>query len=56
VYGYINLPRTLTTRIFGRERGRLRSQGTMIGDFDLLTGATALRHDLAVFEQQSSSF
>ena len=34
--------------IFGRERGRLRQRGTMIGDFDLLIAATALRHDLGL--------
>jgi predicted nucleic acid-binding protein len=34
--------------IFGRERGRLRQQGRMIGDFDLLIGATCLRHDLTI--------
>jgi tRNA(fMet)-specific endonuclease VapC len=34
--------------IFGRERGRLRQQGRTVGDFDLLIGATGLRHDLTV--------
>ena len=34
--------------IFGRERGKLRQQGTMIGDFDLLIAATCLRHDLGI--------
>ena len=33
-------------RIFARERGRLRAAGKIIGDLDLLIGATALRHDL----------
>ena len=28
-------------RIFARERGRLRAAGNIIGDFDLLIGATA---------------
>ena len=32
------------TRIFGRERGRLRAEGKTVGDFDLLIGATALQH------------
>ena len=35
-------------RVFGRERGRLRRQGRMIGDFDLLIAATCLRHDLEI--------
>jgi tRNA(fMet)-specific endonuclease VapC len=30
------------TRVFGRERGRLRAAGKTVGDFDLLLGATAL--------------
>ena len=34
--------------IFGRERGKLRQQGTIIGDFDLLIAATCLRHDLGI--------
>lgn len=32
-------------RIFGEQRNRLRAQGQMIGDLDLLIGATALRHN-----------
>jgi tRNA(fMet)-specific endonuclease VapC len=34
-----------TCQIFGRERGRLRAAGLLIGDFDLLIGATALQYD-----------
>ncbi len=34
--------------MFGRERGQLRRQGRMIGDFDLLIAATCLRHDLEI--------
>jgi tRNA(fMet)-specific endonuclease VapC len=45
-----------TTRIFGRERGRLRDQGKTIGDFDLLIGATALRHDLTVLTNNRRHF
>jgi tRNA(fMet)-specific endonuclease VapC len=30
-----------TCKIFGKERGRLRAAGLMIGDCDLLIGATA---------------
>ena len=37
-----------TCKIFGKERGRLRAAGLMIGDCDLLIGAAALRHNLRV--------
>jgi predicted nucleic acid-binding protein len=33
-----------TAKIFGRERGRLRAAGMIIGDMDLLIGATVLQH------------
>jgi len=31
------------TRVFGRERGKLRAAGKTLGDFDLLIGVTALQ-------------
>jgi len=34
--------------IFGRERGKLRQHGRTVGDFDLLIGATGLRHGLTI--------
>lgn len=34
--------------VFGRERGRLRPRGRVIGDFDLLIASTCLRHDLTL--------
>ncbi len=34
--------------IFGRERGRLRKAGQLIGDFDLLIAATGLHYGLTV--------
>ena len=43
-------------RIFGKERGRLRSVGTLIGDFDLLIGATALRHDAILLTNNRKHF
>ncbi len=43
-------------RIFGRERGRLRAAGTPIGDFDLLIGSTALRHDLTLLTNNRRHF
>ena len=45
-----------TCRIFARERGRLRAAGTPIGDFDLLIGATALRHDLTLLSNNRRHF
>src|SRR5437867_10693034 len=37
-----------TCKVFGKERGRLRAKKKLITDFDLLIGATALRHGLVV--------
>jgi tRNA(fMet)-specific endonuclease VapC len=45
-----------TTRIFGRERGRLRAQGQIISDFDLLIGATAIRHGLTILTNNRRHF
>jgi tRNA(fMet)-specific endonuclease VapC len=43
-------------KIFGRERGRLRAAGMIIGDFDLLIGATALCHNLTLLTNNQSHF
>ncbi len=43
-------------RLFGVERGRLRSTGTMIGDFDLLIGCTAKFHGLTVLTNNVRHF
>ena len=43
-------------RVFATERGRLRSAGNLIGDFDLLIGATALRHDLTLLTNNRRHF
>jgi tRNA(fMet)-specific endonuclease VapC len=45
-----------TCQIFGRERGRLRAAGLLIGDFDLLIGATALRHHLTLLTNNRRHF
>ena len=45
-----------TCQIFGKERGRLRAAGLMIGDCDLLIGATALRHDLTLLTNNRNHF
>ncbi len=37
-----------TCKIFAKERGRLRREGALIGDFDLMIAATALRHNLVL--------
>jgi len=43
-------------RVFGRERGRLRAHKQLIGDFDLLIGATALRHGLVLLTNNRRHF
>ena len=45
-----------TCRIFGRERGRLRSAGSMISDFDLLIASTSLRHNLTILTNNRRHF
>jgi len=45
-----------TCQVFGKERGRLRAAGLMIGDCDLLIGATALRHDLTLLTNNRRHF
>jgi tRNA(fMet)-specific endonuclease VapC len=43
-------------QIFGKERGRLRAAGMMVGDFDLLIGATALHYDLTLLTNNRRHF
>jgi tRNA(fMet)-specific endonuclease VapC len=45
-----------TARIFGRERGRLRSTGQIIGDMDLMIAATALQYDLTLLSNNRRHF
>jgi tRNA(fMet)-specific endonuclease VapC len=45
-----------TCKAFARERGRLRAVGKMIGDFDLLIGATALQHNLTLLTNNRRHF
>ncbi len=42
--------------IFGAERARLRAGGKLIPNFDLLIGATALRHDLVMLTNNLNHF
>ena len=44
------------SRIFGRERRRLRAAGTLIPDLDLLIGATAIRHNLTILTNNRRHF
>ena len=43
-------------RIFGRERSRLRADGNLIGDLDLLIASTALRHGLTLLTNNRRHF
>ena len=38
----------ISCKPFGKARGALRASGNLVGDFDLLIGAAALRHDLTL--------
>lgn len=42
--------------IFGRERGRLRKQGNLIGDFDLLIASTSLNYELTLLTNNLKHF
>lgn len=41
---------------FANIRGRLRAQGQLIGDADILIAATALEHDLVLVTQNLNHF
>jgi tRNA(fMet)-specific endonuclease VapC len=43
-------------KIFGRERGRLRKEGQLIDDFDLLIAATSLHYGLTVLTNNRTHF
>lgn len=45
-----------TGRIFAQEKVRLRQSGNLIPDFDLLIGATALRHNLTLLSNNRRHF
>jgi len=45
-----------TCQLFGKERGRLRSIGRMISDFDLLIGITARQNDLTLLTNNLRHF
>ena len=43
-------------KLFGTERMRLRANGTLIGDLDLLIGCTALHHGITVLTNNRRHF
>ena len=43
-------------RIFGEQRGRLRAEGNIIGDMDILIGATAIRYNLTLLTNNVRHF
>jgi len=43
-------------RVFGRERARLRKEGLLIGDFDLLIASTCLHHNLILLTDNVREF
>ncbi len=45
-----------TSKIFGRERGRLRQSGQIIGDIDLFIAATALQYDQTLLSNNRRHF
>jgi len=45
-----------TSRLFGKERGRLRTVGQMISDFDLMIGVSALQHNLTLLTNNRRHF
>ncbi len=43
-------------RLFGQERARLRKEGQLIGDFDLLIASTCLHHNLILLTDNVREF
>jgi len=43
-------------KIFGKERNKLRKQGNIIGDFDLLIASICLRHNLTLLTNNKAHF
>lgn len=43
-------------KLFGKERGRLRKEGKIIGDFDLMIAATCLIHDLILLSNNRKHY
>jgi predicted nucleic acid-binding protein len=45
-----------TSWLFGEERGRLRSEGRRVADFDLMIAVTARQHDLTLLTNNRKHF
>lgn len=45
-----------TCKLFGKERGRLRAEGKLVADFDLMIGVTARQHDLTLLTNNRRHF
>ena len=45
-----------TARLFAKDRGRLRAAGSLIGDFDLLIGVTAIQNGLTLLTNNRRHF
>ena len=43
-------------RLFARERGRLKAEGNIIADLDILIGCTAIRHGLTLLSNNRRHF
>ena len=43
-------------KIFGRERNKLRKQGNIIGDFDILIASICLKHNLILLTNNKKHF
>ena len=43
-------------RLFGAERARLREEGNLIGDMDILIGATAISNNLTLLTNNTRHF
>ena len=43
-------------KVFGKQRGKLRKEGKLINDFDLLITSTAIHHNLTVLTNNRKHF
>ena len=50
------LPIIDSIRLYGKEKSRLRKEGKMINDFDLLIGCTAVEKDLIMVTENVKEF
>jgi len=50
------LPIFESIKLYGKEKARLRKKGTMISDFDLLIGCTAIENQLVMVTENIKEF